>query len=54
MMYNIDDLINNFGLREHIKEDLFTKTLDWYDVLNAKGVKKELDIFVQLCVMDTS
>ena len=42
MMYNIDDLINNFGLREHIKEDLFTKTLDWYDVLNAKGVRKRI------------
>ena len=40
--YSIDDLINSYGLREHIKEDLFTKTLDWYDVLNAKGVKKRI------------
>ena len=40
--YSIDDLISNYGLREHIKEDLFTKTLDWYDVLNAKGVKKRI------------
>jgi superfamily I DNA/RNA helicase len=42
LMYSIDDLINTYGLREHIKEDLFTKTLDWYDVLNAKGVKKRI------------
>ena len=42
LMYSIDDLINNFGLREHIKEDLFTKTIDWYDVLNAKGVRKRI------------
>ena len=41
-LYSIDDLIQSFGLREHIKEDLFTKTLDWYDVLNAKGVKKRI------------
>jgi len=41
-MYSIDDLINKFGLREHIKEDLFTKTLDWYDVLNAKGIRKRI------------
>ena len=41
-LYSIDDLIHSFGLREHIKEDLFTKTLDWYDVLNAKGVKKRI------------
>ena len=41
-MYSIDHLINSFGLREHIKEDLFTKTLDWYDVLNAKGIKKRI------------
>ena len=40
--YSIDDLISNYGLREHIKEDLFTKTLDWYDVLNAKGIKKKI------------
>ena len=40
--YSIDDLIKNYGLREHIKEDLFTKTLDWYDVLNAKGIKKKI------------
>jgi len=40
--YSMDDLINNYGLREHIKEDLFTKTLDWYDVLNAKGIKKKI------------
>ena len=42
LIYSMDDLINNFGLREHIKEDLFTKTLDWYDVLNAKGVRKRI------------
>ena len=41
-MYSIDDLINRFGLREYIKEDLFTKTLDWYDVLNAKGIRKRI------------
>ena len=41
-MYSIDDLINKYGLREHIKEDLFTKTLDWYDVLNAKGILKKI------------
>ena len=41
-LYSIDDLIHSFGLREYIKEDLFTKTLDWYDVLNAKGVKKRI------------
>ena len=41
-MYSIDDLINKFGLREYIKEDLFTKTLDWYDVLNAKGIRKRI------------
>ena len=35
-MYTIDNLIANFGLREYIKEDLFTKTLDWYDVLKCK------------------
>ncbi len=40
-MYNIDDLIDNFGLRENIN-DLFTKTLNWYDVLNAKGIRKRL------------
>jgi len=40
--YSMDDLINNYGLREHIKEDLFTKTLDWYDVLNEKGIKKKI------------
>jgi superfamily I DNA/RNA helicase len=40
--YTIDDLINKYGLREYIKEDLFTKTLDWYDVLNAKGVRKRI------------
>jgi superfamily I DNA/RNA helicase len=50
--YSIDDLINNYGLREHIKEDLFTKTLDWYDVLNAKGVKKRIRYLTcKLCVM---
>ena len=41
-MYTIDNLIANFGLREYIKEDLFTKTLDWYDVLNAKGIRKRI------------
>ena len=40
--YSIDDLISKYGLREHLKENLFTKTLDWYDVLNAKGIQKKI------------
>ena len=39
--YDVSDLIGNFGLRENIN-DLFTKTLNWYDVLNAKGIRKRL------------
>ena len=41
-MYNIDNLIHSFGLRENIGGDLFTKTLHWYDVLNAKGIRKRI------------
>ena len=41
-MYNIDNLIHSFGLRESIGGDLFTKTLHWYDVLNAKGIRKRI------------
>ena len=41
-MYNIDNLIHSFGLRESIGGDLFTKTLYWYDVLNAKGIRKRI------------
>ena len=39
--YDVTDLMGNFGLRENIN-DLFTKTLNWYDVLNAKGIRKRL------------
>ena len=41
-MYTIDNLIHSFGLRESIGGDLFTKTLHWYDVLNAKGIRKRI------------
>jgi superfamily I DNA/RNA helicase len=41
-MYNINNLIHSFGLRENIGGDLFTKTLHWYDVLNAKGIRKRI------------
>ena len=41
-MYNIDNLIHSFGLRESIGGDLFTKTLHLYDVLNAKGIRKRI------------
>ena len=40
--YTIDNLIHSFGLRESIGGDLFTKTLHWYDVLNAKGIRKRI------------
>ena len=41
-LYTIDNLIHSFGLRESIGGDLFTKTLYWYDVLNAKGIRKRI------------
>ena len=41
-LYTIDNLIHSFGLRENIGGDLFTKTLYWYDVLNAKGIRKRI------------
>ena len=45
--YNVHDLIGNFGLRENIS-DLFTPSLNWYDVLNAKGVKKRINYLRQV------
>ena len=45
--YNVHDLIGNFGLRENIS-DLFTPSLNWYDVLNAKGIKKRINYLRQI------
>ena len=41
-LYIQNNLIHSFGLRESIGGDLFTKTLHWYDVLNAKGIRKRI------------
>ena len=40
-MYGIDDLINDFGLRDKIK-GIDVRTLKWYEVLNAKGLRKRI------------
>jgi len=43
--YNIDDLINEHGLREHIliKKDMHNvKNIAWFDILNAKGFLKRI------------
>jgi len=40
-MYSIDDLINEFGLRDKIK-GIDVRTLKWYEVLNAKGLRKRI------------
>ena len=36
-----DDLINDFGLRDKIK-GIDVRTLKWYEVLNAKGLRKRI------------
>ena len=40
--YTLEDLINDFGLRETIK-DKNVRDMKWYDILNAKGLRKRIN-----------
>jgi superfamily I DNA/RNA helicase len=40
--YTLEDLINDFGLRETIK-DKSVRDMKWYDILNAKGLRKRIN-----------
>ena len=40
--YTLEDLIKDYGLRETIK-DIDVRTMKWYDVLNAKGLRKRIN-----------
>ena len=46
-MYNLDMLINNFGLRDTIKlspiKEVSVKEIAWYDMINAKGFKNRIN-----------
>jgi len=42
IMYSLNDLINDFGLRETIK-DMDVRDMKWYDILNAKGFRKRIN-----------
>ena len=41
-VYTLEDLIKHYGLRETIK-DIDVRTMKWYDVLNAKGLRKRIN-----------
>ena len=41
-VYTLEDLIKDYGLRETIK-DIDVRTMKWYDVLNAKGLRKRIN-----------
>jgi superfamily I DNA/RNA helicase len=40
--FTLDDLITDYGLRQTIN-DMDVKELKWYDVLNAKGLRKRIN-----------
>ena len=46
-MYNLDMLINNFGLRDTIKlsqtKEVSVKEIAWYDMINAKGFRNRIN-----------